>query len=220
LKRFRLEFEKTELSDIDARVVIFCQKVLTECEMEWIAQYWLQGAQHDEFRTWWQKPMKTLEALWSSLEEYTFRLYQSCMQKSSAVPRAVVEALLEELKIRRKERKFWDERRNDKIYQKRVSEQFRPVARPIFDSSKAQLGKDLGSAISGLTKLLNARKPALAETAKSCGDEDKSKSSEKQKTSEVQSLETERKRLIAANANGPKRKKQKTRRKLNQSNKA
>lgn len=153
--------------------------------------------------------MKTLEALWSSLEEYTLRLYQSCIHKSSAVPLAVVEALLEELKIRRKERTFWDERRNDKIYQKRVSEQFRPVARPIFDS-KAQLGKDLGSAISGLTKLLNARKPALVETAKSCGDEDKSKSSEKQKTSEVQSLETERKRLIAANANGPKRKKHKT----------
>lgn len=143
---------------MDARVIIFCQKVLTEIEMEWIAQYWLQGVQHDKLHAWWQKPMNKLEALWLSLEAYTFRLHHSCMKMSSLIPFPVVVAFLEELKIRRKLRKFWDERRSDKIYLKRVSEQSRPVERPAFGQRDDQLPKDLSSAVDGLARMLKARK--------------------------------------------------------------
>jgi mRNA N6-methyladenine demethylase len=45
-----------------------CQKALTEVEMDWIAQYWLQGSQHDVMHVWWQRPMKALEAQWVKLE--------------------------------------------------------------------------------------------------------------------------------------------------------
>eukprot|EP00980_Cylindrotheca_fusiformis_P028043 scaffold22577_cov122-Cylindrotheca_fusiformis.AAC.22 len=147
VKRFRLQFEKSRVFDMDARVIAFCQKVLTEVEMDWIAQYWLQGSEHNKLHTWWQKPMESLEAMWSLLEELTFRLYQCCSKDSCAVPDQVVAAFLDELKFRQKQRKLWDNRRNDKVYVKRVGEGSRPIARPKFEQRKDRLGKDLSLAI-------------------------------------------------------------------------
>eukprot|EP00536_Pseudo-nitzschia_multiseries_P007222 jgi/Psemu1/195175/e_gw1.167.56.1 len=123
-KRFRLLLEAIEESSspqsksktngvtdvaIDAKVVRYCQRVLTEVETEWIAQYWLQGAQHDTMHTWWQRPMKTLEAYWRALEVATARLvHHVCSSGSSAddttintgrrrIPPDVARVLIQEL---------------------------------------------------------------------------------------------------------------------------
>jgi DNA-binding protein Fis len=162
LKRFRTQLEGQSPSKLNARVIAHCQQVLTEVEMEWIAQYWLQGAQHDKMHIWWQRPMKTLEAFWSSLEDLTFRLYQTCMNESTVVPRAVIEGLLAELTARQKHRQQWDERRADKIYQRRISAPYRPVAKPLFEEDN-KLGKDLTKAIGDLSRILVKIGPATTE---------------------------------------------------------
>ena len=129
LKRFRNLVEaKTEdaMSNIDPRVVVYCQRVLTEVEMEWIAQYWLQGAEHDKMHVWWQRPMKTLETYCESMEDMTFEFYQICLKHTKVLPRLAIKGFLDELKIRQKLREQWDERRADKIYQRRISAPFRP----------------------------------------------------------------------------------------------
>jgi alpha-ketoglutarate-dependent dioxygenase FTO len=160
-KRFRLELQKSKNpSDIDPRVVVHCQKILTQVESEWIAQYWLQGVEHDKMHVWWQKPMKTLEAYWSILEELTGQLFQIiCQQNPAAVKSAVIEGFLEELKDRKEQREKWDERRAEKIYQRRITPPFRPVARPVFeDEGKTKgLGKDLTSAIDKLSQILSSK---------------------------------------------------------------
>jgi hypothetical protein len=108
---------------------------------------------------WWQRPMKTLEAMWSSLEELTFQLYQACVKECKVVPRGVIKGLVAELKDRQRLREQWDERRADKIYQRRISAEYRPVARPIFDvetvDDKKRLGKELTPAIGELTSILS-----------------------------------------------------------------
>ena len=154
-KHFRLQLENKNLSNLDARVLIVCQRVLTEVECEWISQYWLQGEQHDKLHAWWQHPMKTLETYWQELEEQTFHLYQTCIKNPSSVPYAVRKGFLEELVVRQKQRQLWDERRADKIYQRRISPPFRPVARPIFEErSGTRLEKDLSKIIIDLTETL------------------------------------------------------------------
>jgi hypothetical protein len=154
VKRFRLQLQG-DPSQMDRKVIIFCQRVLTEVEMEWIAQYWLQGAEHCKTHVWWDRPMKTLEALWSTLEEFTFQLYQLCRKEPCAVPRLVVKGFLAELTARQESRQFWDERRADKIYQRRITLPFRPVARPLFgDNTNGQLGKDLAASIDELSRVL------------------------------------------------------------------
>ena len=155
-KHLRLQLESIELSQMDARTIVLCQKVLTEVELDWISQYWLQGEQHDKLHAWWQRPMKTLEAFWISLEELTFRLLKVCIAKPTVVPRAVLEGFLEELQVRHKQRQLWDERRADKIYQRRISPPFRPVARPVFNgTSESRLGKNLELVIQELTQTMN-----------------------------------------------------------------
>lgn len=150
LKRFRLQLSG-DTSQMDAKVIVYCQRVLTEIEMEWIAQYWLQGAEHDRMHIWWQRPMRTLEALWLSLEELTFDLYQLCIHEPGVVPRLVIKGFQLELESRHTQRQQWDERRADKIYQRRIQEIYRPVERPTFDATdKKRLGKDLEPAIQAL----------------------------------------------------------------------
>jgi alpha-ketoglutarate-dependent dioxygenase FTO len=144
---------------LDAKVIRYCQQCLTEVEMEWIAQYWLQGSQHDKMHVWWQKPMKTLEAYWSALEEMTYRLFKRCCfhddEKESNISIQVLKVLQAEFKNRQSLRQKWDERRADKIYQRRIAPEYRPVARPIFDDqiqSRGRLPKDLTEAINDLSK--------------------------------------------------------------------
>ncbi|CAJ1967500.1 unnamed protein product [Cylindrotheca closterium] len=152
LKRLRTEVEKDE-ARMDYRVVLFSQKVLTELEMEWVAQYWLQGSTHNKLHVWWHKPMETLESLWENLEELTHRVYTRCIEASSAVPRAVVVAILEEFKIRQRLRQLWDERRADAVYKKRMKEDQRPIARPQFHDRKDCLPKSLSTAIQMLASV-------------------------------------------------------------------
>lgn len=188
-KRFRLQLEELPYDDVvagtargtttvgpstktnlDAKVIRYCQQVLTEVEMEWIAQYWLQGAQHDAMHIWWQRPMKTLEAYWSALEEASYRLYEWCVrnqisENNNTVPIDVIKVLKNEFSHRQSLRQQWDERRADKIYQRRINPEYRPVARPQFDDDSTEtkkdydggqvrLPKDLSSAIDVLTKIL------------------------------------------------------------------
>lgn len=146
-KRFRLQLEtigSTSGNGLDAKVIRYCQRVLTEVEMEWISQYWLQGRQHDKMHTWWQRPMKTLEAYWRALESATWELchhicsshnnsiVKSIKNETNTIPVDVVKVLVNEFKTRQSFRQQWDERRADKIYQRRIVEEYRPVARPIF----------------------------------------------------------------------------------------
>jgi mRNA N6-methyladenine demethylase len=172
-KRFRLQLHENEetfhLSSptrLDAKIMRYCQRVLTEVEMEWIAQYWLQGAEHDKMHVWWQRPMKTLEAYQAAMEEYTYQLYQLCVDKSTSnkVPLDVLKVLLTELKVRQELRVQWHERRSDKIYQRRIAVDYRPVARPLFPSNEHEsakkierLPKDLTSAIEHLSQVLKKR---------------------------------------------------------------
>jgi alpha-ketoglutarate-dependent dioxygenase FTO len=147
-KRFRLQMEASSAAagsnycSLDAKVIRYCQRVLTEVEMEWIAQYWLQGAQHDKMHTWWQRPMKTLEAYWRALEAATWKLYyhlccSSSHEHNKNVDVDVIKVLINEFKTRQSSRQQWDERRADKIYKRRITEEYRPVARPIFDEGEA-----------------------------------------------------------------------------------
>lgn len=48
LTSLKVELKKPRLGDCDPVVVLESQAVLTEVEFEWIAQYWVQGAQHDK----------------------------------------------------------------------------------------------------------------------------------------------------------------------------
>ena len=179
-KRFRLQMEAIgsnssfEGNGLDAKVIRYCQRVLTEVEMEWIAQYWLQGAQHDKMHTWWQRPMKTLEAYWRALEAATWNLLDHLCSGNKSVPVDVVKVLINEFKTRLSLRQQWDERRSDKIYQRRITEEYRPVARPDFgdgfgtnqqvqknendkhrrDNEGKRLPKDLTYAINDLQLLL------------------------------------------------------------------
>ena len=167
-KRFRLQMEESnDLSDkssLDAKVIRYCQRVLTEVETEWIAQYWLQGAQHDVMHVWWQRPMKTLEAYWRYLEGATWKLYQHLLRHKNPLKNTdLIKVLLNEFRTRQALRQQWDERRADKIYQRRIAEEYRPVARPVFgdevdfnpmDSDESNLPKDLTSSIQALQQLL------------------------------------------------------------------
>lgn len=130
--------------------------------MEWIAQYWLQGDQHNTMHVWWQKPMQSLETLWSTLEQLTYQVYQLCLTATpSTVPRAVVKGLLNELTARHRLREQWDERRADKIYQRRITLPFRPVAHPVFtDNVSDQLPGDLTCAARELSGVLSRYGPA------------------------------------------------------------
>ncbi len=156
-KRFRLQMESKD--KLDAKIIRYCQRVLTEVETEWIAQYWLQGAQHDVMHTWWQRPMKTLEAYWRALEVATWKLYHHLLSHNKNNNNTdVIKVLVNEFKNRQSLREQWDERRADKIYQRRIVEEYRPVARPLFDAKdnadEDSLTKDLTSSIKALQLLL------------------------------------------------------------------
>lgn len=148
IKRFRLQLDG-DLSKVDPKVIVYCQRVLSEIEFEWIAQYWLQGADHDRLRVWWQRPMRILEEQWVSLEKMTLELYHLIRENPTKIPRLALKGLLVELQSRHEQRQQWDERRSDKIYQRRIQESYRPVERPVFDGTiaKETLGKDLTQAI-------------------------------------------------------------------------
>jgi mRNA N6-methyladenine demethylase len=172
-KRFRLQLElghetsnPPSTTRLEAKIVRCCQRVLTEVETEWIAQYWLQGAEHDKMHVWWQRPMKTLEAYFVALEEYTFQIYRLCVDKrtSTEVAVDVLKVLLTEFKARQSLRLQWDERRADKIYERRIALEYRPVARPLFPSEgherseeTKRLPKDLTHAIEHLSQVLKVR---------------------------------------------------------------
>ena len=156
--------------EIDAKVIRYCQQVLTEVEMEWIAQYWLQGQGHNTMHVWWQEPIKTLEAYWKVLEEMTYRLYRHVLnmhkEQSSKMVIDVLKVLQSEFKNRQSMRQKWDERRADKIYQRRISPEYRPVARPDFTNygsnsnttTKERLPKDLTESIKELSKQIAVKK--------------------------------------------------------------
>ncbi len=98
--------------------------------------------------------MRTLEALWLSLEELTCELYHLCVQEATTVSRLVMKGFLLELESRQTQRQQWDERRADKIYQRRIQEPYRPVARPIFDENDSKrMAKDLSHAIQKLKEV-------------------------------------------------------------------
>ncbi len=169
-KRFRLQMEGlegSENSSLDAKVIRYCQRVLTEVETEWIAQYWLQGAQHNVMHVWWQRPMKTLEAYWRALESATYELYHHLLKdkNNSNKNTDVMRVLVNEFKTRQAMRQQWDERRADKIYQRRIVEEYRPVARPIFgqgganpkDDDGGSLPKDLASSIQTLQEIIGRK---------------------------------------------------------------
>jgi len=165
LKRFRLQLQLADRSEIDPKVIVYCQRVLSEVEFEWISQYWLQGAEHDKMHLWWQGPIRALETMWLSLEEMTFELYQMFLDDAESLPRLALIGFLAELQTRQEQRQQWAERRSDKIYQRRIQASYRPVNRPSFEDTTTttkRLGNDLGPAIHALLQIrksLSGRKP-------------------------------------------------------------
>jgi alpha-ketoglutarate-dependent dioxygenase FTO len=140
-------------------VVQESQNTLTEVEFEWIAQYWVQGAQHDVMHVWWQAPMRALEEAWNALEKYTCRLFHFAITSSTTTESQnksdLIMALRSAFQTRHEMRVRWDERRADKIYKRRIPRPFQPVDRPVFETaSRKRLPKDLTDAIVKLTEAL------------------------------------------------------------------
>lgn len=133
-------------------VVQESQNTLTEVELEWIAQYWVQGAQHDVMHVWWQAPIRALEEAWNALEKYTCRLFHLAMASQKF---ELIQTLHAAFQTRQEMRIRWDERRADKIYKRRISRPFQPVERPVFEkASRKRLPKDLTEAIAQLSEAL------------------------------------------------------------------
>lgn len=44
------------------------QLALNEVEFEWIRQFYIQGARHQQQHVWWKEPMNELLQLWGRLE--------------------------------------------------------------------------------------------------------------------------------------------------------
>lgn len=168
-KRFRLAMENVtsqSIDSLDAKVVRYCQIVLTEVENEWIAQYFLQGSQHDMLHKWWQRPMKVLETYWLCLEEYTFQLYNHICAfygknnvQTSTKTDLLPKVLMIEFQRRQQLRQQWDERRAMPIYRKRLTQGFHPIARPEFNQNNGEtnmikrLPKNLSMHIKKLTNI-------------------------------------------------------------------
>ena len=140
----------------DVNVILESQAVLTEIEFEWIAQYWIQGAEYDRQHVYWQKKMIALEKAWNSLEKLTFRITEAVREwkTSNRVKQTnLIQGLVDALKDRQSRRLKWDERRADKIYQRRVPRPYQPVHRPAFQPQKKRLPKDLNTTIQRLLRL-------------------------------------------------------------------
>jgi mRNA N6-methyladenine demethylase len=154
----------------NVQVILDGQAVLTEVELEWIAQYWVQGAQHDVQHVWWQAPMRALEQAWCALEKQSYKIYGKLLEAAAAVSNdeqnrntklsALLSGLLEAFRARQELRTKWDDRRADKIYKRRISRPYQPVERPVFEDSAdpaatKRLSKDLTEAIDKLTHALS-----------------------------------------------------------------
>lgn len=170
LKSAKAELKnKKSSADWNVPVLLEVQNVLTEVEFEWIAQYWIQGAQHDVQHLWWQAPIQALEQAWGALEKLTFKIYQRCITAAEAAsdtpPPELVAGLLAAMQTRQDLRTKWDDRRSDKIYKRRISRPYQPVEHPVFattladdDNSTKRLSKDLTVAIQLLSRVLAAAK--------------------------------------------------------------
>jgi alpha-ketoglutarate-dependent dioxygenase FTO len=172
----------------DVSILLRTQTVLDEVEFEWIAQYWIQGKQHDIQHVWWQKPMRALEDAWNALERVTYKIYTKIITLSASIgnntknestlpPRALVQVLLSAFQNRQELRLKWDHRRADKIYKRRISIPYQPVERPLYPSvinidtnsdpkrrQQKQLPKDLSDAIQTLSDLLQTYPQKAAKT--------------------------------------------------------
>jgi mRNA N6-methyladenine demethylase len=171
------ELKKMSMFDWNISVLLEAQSILTEVEFDWIAQYWIQGTQHDVQHVWWQAPIRALEQAWNALEKVTYKVYTKIMDFTTTTtaagiliapppPRELVMGLLSAFQTRQEWRVKWDHRRGDKIYPRRISRPYQPVEHPIFHkhannnnnnntNPKQQLPKDLSDAIQSLSKLLN-----------------------------------------------------------------
>ena len=172
------------IGDWDASILLQSQTVLDEVEFEWIAQYWIQGTQHDIQHVWWQRPMRALEDAWNALERVTYKIYTNIVasiastdneKKGSSLPsHKLAKGLLQAFQNRQELRLKWDHRRADKIYKRRISLPYQPVEHPVFPSVDAnpqngpkqlqkQLPKDLTDAIQTLSNLLQKYPPKSTE---------------------------------------------------------
>lgn len=150
-----------ETEKINTAAILSAQAVLTEVEFEWIAQYWIQGAQHDVQHVWWQAPMWALEQAWAAMEKLTFKIYTHLLTLDSP-SRGLLKGMIAALTMRLEWRMKWDERRADKIYKRRISRPFQPVEHPLFTANDPKrLPKDLSKAITALTLKLSLLKDSV-----------------------------------------------------------
>ena len=149
----QLKHWKKDQTPLDITSILDAQAALTEVELEWIAQYWVQGARHDVLHVWWQGPMRELERYWLLLEDLTFQLYIACLDTTAPVPIEMVRGLLAAFKTRNTLRRRWDKRRADNVYQRQIVREYQPVEHPVFLKSPTMLPKDLSTAIQNLSQL-------------------------------------------------------------------
>lgn len=153
--------KKNRLCEWNVEVILDVQSVLTELEFQWIAQYWIQGVQHDIQHAWWQAPMRALEKAWNALERQTFKVIQLLLgctdDQIDEIPRKLLSGLVAALQTRQDWRVKWDERRANKIYKRRIARPYQPVEHPIFgkEDTKSRLPKDLSKCISSLSRLIS-----------------------------------------------------------------
>ncbi|ETV97028.1 hypothetical protein, variant 1 [Aphanomyces invadans] len=127
------------------------QATITTLEMEWIRQYWIQGAKHNDLHVDWQHPMAALEASWRKLEARTKTLVGALLATQHVEDLKVVKAVLEGLRGRQAGRDQFVHRMRDKVF-KRIDPDFQPMERPVWSDwdDRHLLPKDLTSTIHAL----------------------------------------------------------------------
>ncbi|KAF0719040.1 Aste57867_1324 [Aphanomyces stellatus] len=137
------------------------QATITTVEMDWIRQYWIQGAKHDELHVDWQAPMQKLEGQWRLLEGRTKTLVDALLETHDTAHLKVLKAVLEGLRARQAGRDQFVHRMRDKVF-KRIHADFQPMERPTWDETRRLLPKDLTDTIA----TLNTHKQALEKEKK------------------------------------------------------
>lgn len=156
-------------------------RALDEIEFEWLRQYFVQGARHDELHApYWRPHIDTLCALWRRLEEREARRVdtlrgahralcsaadacrseQRRWRKQLDAVRAMgaaeaLSACLEDLRARQRRRELWQKREGDALW-RRLPRPCRPLALPLFRAGEGAEGGRLPEDLRPTIKELEA----------------------------------------------------------------
>ena len=151
-KHFKIQLRLSSVKEWNREEILECMRIHTEVECQWIRQYWIQGAEHDAMRPWWQAPMRELEDIWKVLESCTFKLVEICTT-NGRIPQDLLQDILQELVTRQEQREKWTDREQDKIYKRRMTRAYQPVlGKPSYPEKS--IGHDLGHTVEMLRSMI------------------------------------------------------------------